>query len=171
MRRLFARSVVAGAALALFAGAPVAALGAPPADWSKVPTKSVSLFYPGQSSYQWLRSSEHKRAQKRTLKGEACISCHEGEEADLGQLIVSGERLEPHPIEGKQAVIDLAVQAAHDSDNLYFRFQWKTRNAFPGSAHPHWAFDGTAWMPSAGRGCTRRCGTRVSRQSMRTACR
>jgi hypothetical protein len=39
----------------------------------------------------------------------------------------------------------MAIQAAHDSDNLYFRYQWKTRNAFPGSAHPQWIFDGKDW--------------------------
>ena len=121
------------------------AMAAPPADWSGVPTKTLKLFYPGQSSYQWLRSSEHKRADKKTKKGDSCVSCHEDEEAELGQLIVSGKRLEPHPIKGKQAVIDLAVQAAHDADNLYYRLQWKTKNPYPGSAHPHWQYDGKAW--------------------------
>jgi hypothetical protein len=35
-----------------------AAFAADPAkiDWSKVPSASVMLFYPGQSSYQWLRN-------------------------------------------------------------------------------------------------------------------
>lgn len=113
--------------------------------WATVPAKTVRLFYPGQSSYQWLRSSEHKRAIKKTAQGDSCVSCHEDEEEEIGQLIVSGERLEPHPIAGKQAVIDLAVQAAHDKDNLYLRFQWKTRNPYPGTAHPHWRFDGKDW--------------------------
>ncbi len=130
---------------AVLAAGPAFAAEAPAIDWSNVPTKSVSLFYPGQSSYQWLRSKEHKRAFRKTEQGDSCISCHEGEEAEIGELIVSGERLEPHPIDGKQAVIDLAVQAAHDAENLYMRFQWKTRNAFPGTAHPHWRFDGTDW--------------------------
>jgi hypothetical protein len=145
MNWLIKTSVTTCAAVALLAGFALPALSAPPTDWSKIPTNEVKLFFPGQSSYQWLRSSEHKRAQKQTIKGESCISCHEGEEAEIGQLLVSGERLEPHPIDGKQAVIDLAVQAAHDSDNLYFRFQWKTLNSYPGSAHPHWRYDGKDW--------------------------
>lgn len=114
-------------------------------DWPNVPTKTLKLFFPGQSSYQWLRSPEHKRAYRKTEQGDSCISCHEGEEQEIGELIVSGDRLEPHPIDGKQAAIDLAVQAAHDDDNLYFRFQWKTRNPYPGTAHPHWRFDGDGW--------------------------
>ena len=138
-------SMLTAGVIAFAAALSGTALAQPPADWSQIPTKTVKLFYPGQSSYQWLRSSEHKRANRKTEKGDSCISCHEGEEIELGQLIVSGERLEPHPIKGKQAVIDLAVQSAHDNDNLYFRFQWKTKNPYPGSAHPHWQFDGKEW--------------------------
>jgi hypothetical protein len=118
---------------------------APPSDWSAIPTKTLKLFFPGQSSYQWLRSPEHKRAFRKTMQGDSCVSCHEDEEEELGQTMVSGDRLEPHPIDGKQAVIALATQAAHDSENLYLRFQWKTRNSFAGTAHPHWRFDGNDW--------------------------
>jgi len=114
-------------------------------NWSSIDAKEVKLFFPGQSSYQWLRSKEHKRADKKTWQGDSCVSCHEDEEEELGKMMVSGERLEPHPIAGKPAVIKLAVQAAHDDKNLYLRFQWKTRNAFPGTAHPHWRFDGKDW--------------------------
>jgi ethylbenzene dehydrogenase len=131
--------------LAMFATGPTFAADSATVEWSNVPTKTITLFYPGQSSYQWLRSPEHKRANRKTQKGEACVACHEGEEKEIGDLIVSGERLEPHPIEGKQGTVDLAVQAAHDSDNLYLRFQWKTHNPFPGTAHPHWRYDGKDW--------------------------
>lgn len=79
------------------------------------------------------------------LKGDACASCHEGEEAARGQAIVMGEKLEPHPIAGKQATVDLNVQAACDGENACFRFQWKTHNDFPGTAHPLWRFDGKDW--------------------------
>jgi len=118
---------------------------AQPSDWSAIPTKTLSLFFPGQSSYQWLRSPEHKRAFKKTMQGDSCVSCHEDEEEELGQMMVSGDRMERHPIDGKQAVNELATQAAHDSENLYLRFQWKTRNSFAGTAHPHWRFDGKDW--------------------------
>jgi len=132
-----------GMAFSIFATA--TAWSTPPAGWSEIPTTTVKLFYPGQSSYQWLRGPGHKRAYKKVIEGDSCVSCHEGEEADMGGVIVSGEKLEPHPIEGKQAVIDLDVQAAYDGEDAYFRFQWKTRNDFPGIAHPHWRFDGQDW--------------------------
>jgi hypothetical protein len=111
---LFVGGPTHAAILALIVAWPATAVSTPPQEWSKVPAKNVKLFYPGQSSYQWLRSPAHKRAYKKTIAGDSCISCHEGEEQEIGKLIVSGKRLEPHPIAGKQAVIDLAVQAAHD---------------------------------------------------------
>ena len=37
--------------LSAFLSGPLAA--ASPADWSKVPTETVKLFYPGQGGYQW----------------------------------------------------------------------------------------------------------------------
>ncbi|MDO8607948.1 MAG: ethylbenzene dehydrogenase-related protein [Phaeospirillum sp.] len=119
-------------------------------DWSKVPVKSVKLFYPGQSSSQWLRSTEHKQGNKQVPAGRACVSCHENDETDIGNVVVKGGRLEPNPIPGKQGTIDLAVQAAYDSKNAYLRFQWKTRNPHPGDAHPYLRFNGKEWKSYGG---------------------
>jgi hypothetical protein len=115
-------------------------------DWSDVSIKTVTLFYPGQSSYQWLRSSDHKRAYKKTAQGEACLSCHEGEEAEIGNLIAAGERLEPNPIPGKQGVKDLGVQAVHDSEYVYFRFQWESQLDREGRMHNMIRYDGSEWQ-------------------------
>ncbi len=130
---------------ALFAGSSVVTYAAAPANWSGVPVTTIKLFYPGQSSYEWLHSKDHKRADKKVAKGDSCISCHEGEEQEIGELIVSGERLEPTPVKGKQPTIDLAMQIAYDDDNAYLRAQWKTRNAYPGDAHPFSRFNGKEW--------------------------
>jgi hypothetical protein len=134
-----------GAALA-FAGGLSGPVSAAAPDWSTVPETTVELFYPGQSSYDWLLGPEHKKGGNRAVaEGEGCVDCHEGEQADIGELIVSGERLEPAPIEGKHGTIDLAVQAAYDADNLYFRFQWPTQMDRPGQMHDYIRFDGSQW--------------------------
>jgi hypothetical protein len=75
--------------------AAVPALGADPAtiDWSKIPVVSVTLFYPGQSSYEWLRTSNHPGAQP-VSQGMACKNCHTGTEKTLGDKIVKGGSLE-----------------------------------------------------------------------------
>ncbi len=130
--------------VALTAG-PASGLDPGAIDWSQVPTKDVTLFFPGESSYQWLRSAEHTNAQKETIEGQSCTSCHAGEEAELGAKLVQEGPLEPTPIPGKNGVLNLAVQAAHDADNLYFRFQWKTNMDREGRMHNMVRYDGSEW--------------------------
>ena len=50
------------------------ALAADPAkiDWGRIPVVTVPLFYPGQSSYEWLLSDAHKGAAKEMRRGDAC---------------------------------------------------------------------------------------------------
>ena len=125
------------------------ALAADPAgiDWSKISATTVTLFYPGQSSYEWLRSDAHKGANKEVARGDACVSCHDEKDAekDMGEKIVKGGPLEPAPIKGKSGYKDLSVQAAYDAKNLYLRYEWKTDNPYPGTEHQYLRFDGKDW--------------------------
>lgn len=125
------------------------AIAADPAkiNWTKIPTIKVPLFYPGQSTYEWLRSDAHKNAAKEVKRGDACMSCHDEKDAekDIGEKIVKGGRLEPTPIPGKSGYKELKVQAAYDSKNAYLRFQWKTDNPYPGTEHQYLRFDGKEW--------------------------
>lgn len=116
-------------------------------DWNKIATHDVHLFYPGQSTYEWLRSDAHKGASKEVLRGDSCVSCHdeEGAEQDLGNKLVKAGRLEPTPVAGKNGYIKLKVQAAYDDKNAYLRFQWKTNNPYPGTEHQYLRFDGKEW--------------------------
>lgn len=129
---------------AMAAGLSVPALAASPSDWSAIPTKTVTLFYPGQSTFQWLRTDEHPGS-KLVAKGKPCTTCHKGKEARMGENLVVENRLEPMPVKGKNGVIELGVQIAYDDENAYFRFQWKTLNDYPGYAHPYQRFDGKEW--------------------------
>ncbi len=143
---MFSRHCAALGLLALcLLGWPGSPQGAPPAEWSQIPTHTVKLFYPGNGGYQWLRDPDHKRAYKQVLEGESCTGCHEGEEQDIGDLIVSGKRLEPDPIPGKKGSLDLHVQVAYDADNAYFRFQWDTQMDRPGRMHNYMRYDGEKW--------------------------
>ena len=115
-------------------------------DWAKVPASTVTLFYPGQSSYEWLRN-DHKggKGAKAVQGGTTCIKCHEGEEKALGDKLVAAGPLEPMPVKGKNGSVDLKVQVAYDAKDAYFRFQWKTLNAYPGTEHQYLRFDGKEW--------------------------
>lgn len=115
-------------------------------DWKGVPTTTITLFYPAQSSYQWVRSANHPGSSV-VATGGACVTCHKGQEEKLGNKLVKANALEPTPVDGKNGVIQLSFQVAYDSQNAYFRAQWKTRNPYPGEAHPFVRFDGKEWKP------------------------
>lgn len=135
-----------GLIIGLTALAAAPALAADPAtiEWAKVPVANVTLFYPGQSSYEWLRTSDHPGS-KSVSDGQACTTCHTGMEQKLGDKNVKGGALEPTPVKGKNGTVDLKFQAAYDAKNAYLRFQWKTLNAFPGTEHQYLRFDGKEW--------------------------
>jgi hypothetical protein len=77
--------------------------------------------------------------------GGACLTCHNGAEEKLGKKSVTAKPLEPTPVAGKNGVIQLNLQVAHDNENAYLRAQWKTRNPHPGEAHPFVRFNGKEW--------------------------
>jgi cytochrome c-type protein NapC len=111
--------------------APAASSAGSNIDWSSIEPAEITLFYPGQASLEWvLKGSDHggKRAFEQ---GDRCFECHEDEEVDIGKKIVSGEKVEPTPIPGKRGSILVNVQAAHDADNLYMRFQWEDAKHAP----------------------------------------
>jgi cytochrome c-type protein NapC len=94
-------------------------------DWTGVETVDIPLFFPGQSSYEWIQTGkDHGGARAFLRGGDRCSTCHAKETKDMGAKIVSGQKLETTPIPGKRAFIDLKVQAAHDGTNLLLRFQW-----------------------------------------------
>jgi hypothetical protein len=102
-----------------------AALAAPPADWAKVPGRTVTVFYPGVSPIEWIVNGVEHSGARGLREGDSCAACHEKELADMGKKMVTGQKLEPRVIKGKAASIDVNVQAAHDGANLYLRFTWK----------------------------------------------
>lgn len=133
MTALFSKTMTglaAAVALGLFMTAPASAGDI---DWDNVEGKEIVLFYPGQGSWEWaLTQSDHSGA-KKFRQGKNCAECHEGEEADMGNLIVSGKKLEPQPIERKRGFIPVNVKVAHDGENFYMRLEWTEQgmNGFP----------------------------------------
>ena len=130
--------------LSAIVAAPAMAADAASIDWSKISATTVPLFYPGQSSYEWLRSASHPGAQF-VQDGKACTTCHTGKEKAMGDKLVKAGPLEPMPVKGKNGTMDLKFQAAYDAKNAYLRYQWKTLNPYPGSEHQYLRFDGKEW--------------------------
>ena len=93
-------------------------------NWTGVEAADIVLFFPGQASMEWVMKGSDHGGKRAFMTGDRCFDCHEEEEIDIGEAIVSGEKLEPTPIPGKRGGIKMKVQAAHDAKNLYMRFQW-----------------------------------------------
>ncbi|NIZ63182.1 cytochrome C552 [Sedimentitalea sp. CY04] len=99
-------------------------------DWTTVASTDLTMFYPGQASFEWVQNGkQHGGARPLTKGGDQCTTCHAAELEAIGTKIVAGgggknDELEPTPIPGKRGIINATVQAAHDADNLYVRMQW-----------------------------------------------
>jgi hypothetical protein len=93
-------------------------------DWGAVEGQEVILFYPGQSSWEWALTQADHSGNEKFRQGRDCKDCHGGEEKAIGNLIVSGEKLESDPIEGERGWIPLMVKMAHDAEKLYVRLEW-----------------------------------------------
>ena len=103
-------------------------------DWSSAPSREITLFYPGQSSMEWmLTGKDHGGARPFIKLGDRCFICHDKEADKMGQKIVTGEKLEPEAtlIPDKRGSIPVSVQAMHDDENLYMRFEWENSEHTP----------------------------------------
>ena len=103
-------------------------------DWSSVPSREITLFYPGQSSMEWILNGKYHGGARPFVKmGDRCTTCHDKETDSMGEKIVTGEKLEPKEtlIPGKRGSIPVTVQASHDADNLYMRFEWENSDHNP----------------------------------------
>ena len=97
-------------------------------DWSNVESKTITLFYPGQSSWEWILTQSDHSGAKNFRKGKSCRECHEGEEQEMGNIIVVGGDLEPTPIAGMRGSIDITVKTANDASRLYILLAWQEAN-------------------------------------------
>lgn len=101
-------------------------------DWSKVPQRKITLFYPGQASLEWvMNKSNHSAVPDIVNKKRTCAQCHAGDANEIGDAIVAGKPvgssrtvLEPTPPADKVGSIPVTFQATHDDSKIYFRFEW-----------------------------------------------
>lgn len=94
-------------------------------DWDAVASTDLTLFYPGQASFEWVQNGGlHGGARPFTKGGDQCTTCHANELDTIGKKIVAGGELEPAPIPGKRGIINATLQASHDDETAYFRLQW-----------------------------------------------
>ena len=101
-------------------------------DWAKANSREITIFYPGQTSIEWIQNGrDHGGARPFTKGGDRCVTCHDKETADMGAKIVSGEKAEDTPIAGKRGSIPVTVDTTYDAEFLYMRFSWADGDHVP----------------------------------------
>ncbi len=100
-------------------------------DWADVPDREITIFYPGQASMEWIFKGTEHGGKLPFKAGDRCVECHDKETADMGLKIVTGEKLETQVIPDKRGSIAVTVQAAHDDEYLYMRYQWQDTSHTP----------------------------------------
>ncbi len=94
-------------------------------DWSKASNTEITIFYPGETSMEWiLNGRDHGGNRAFEKGGDRCTTCHENEIVDMGEKMVTGEKAETSPIPGKRGSIPVKINTAHDGEYLYMRFSW-----------------------------------------------
>lgn len=101
-------------------------------NWSKVPSTKVPVFYPGQSGLEWVLTKKDHSASNQILdKKRACVKCHDTDATEIGDKIAAGkpvgnlrQPLDTAVPKGKAGSIPVTVQAAHDGNKIYLRFEW-----------------------------------------------
>ena len=135
IKKAVADALAAASGGAAVGGSTAASSGVSGPDWSDVPAREINVFYPGQASMEWaLTGKNHGGARAFTKGGDRCFDCHDNEALDMGPRIVGGKHEnieEPTVIPGKRGSFPVQVQAAHDKDNLYLRFQWEAGDHAP----------------------------------------
>jgi cytochrome c-type protein NapC len=94
-------------------------------DWSSIEAHEITLFYPGQTSMEWMLKGSDHGGKRAFVTGDRCFDCHEDEEVDIGDLMVTGEKAEESPMPDKRGSILVNLKAAYDAENLYMWFQWE----------------------------------------------
>lgn len=95
-------------------------------DWDQAATAEFKLFLPGHASWEWLLiPTDHGSSPARRMReNRPCLSCHQGEEAVIGNVVASGERLEPDPIGNMPGSLELRVEGLVADDHLHLRLSW-----------------------------------------------
>ena len=101
-------------------------------NWNNASKRDITIFYPGETSIEWvLNGRDHGGARPFSKGEERCVTCHDAETADMGQKLVTGEKAESTPIPGKRGSIPVKVESSHDGEFLYMRFSWEDTKHVP----------------------------------------
>lgn len=99
-------------------------------DWSAAKAADIAVFFPGETSLEWMYSKRsHNGAARYKKRSKNCGECHKGDEVSYGPLIVKGKDTESTPLGGRRGHAVVKAQAANDGTNLHIRLEWPKADA------------------------------------------
>jgi len=122
-------------------------------DWSSVPVKEVTLFYPGKASWEKILMSEFHGGAKGVRSKATCQSCHRGDESQLGENIANDNESVFYSPSNTDFQLKVSLRIAVENEAIHFRVD------LPASAEGRLSLmlDNDAYMHSALSGCWSSC--------------
>ncbi len=105
-------------------------------DWESINPATITMFYPGMTSMEFLVSDDHRLGGRNIKKGKKnCRRCHLSKKGELDLMadeIAAGTAMmkrsrkpfEDKPIKGKKGTLLASIKAAYDSEYIYMRLSW-----------------------------------------------
>ncbi len=94
-------------------------------DWQAIPAQELTLFHPGQISWEWLLTPADHPGASGIRGGNTCRTCHEGQQADIGTSLAKADGAVTN---SPPASLTLKVQTARDRQRFYLRASWPVRS-------------------------------------------
>ncbi len=105
-------------------------------DWDSINPSTITMFYPGMTSMEFLISDDHRLGGRNIKKGKKnCRRCHLSKKGELdlkadeiaagtAKMKRSRKPFEDKPLNGKKGVLLASIKAAYDSEYIYLRLSW-----------------------------------------------
>ncbi len=123
-------------------------------DWQAVPQQELTLFHPGQVSWEWLLTPADHPGASGIRGGSTCRTCHEGQQADIGTSLAKADGAVTNP---PPASLTLRVQTAWDQKRFYLRASWPVRGTADKSSRFTMMFDDGQVTEATRAGCWGAC--------------
>jgi cytochrome c-type protein NapC len=105
-------------------------------DWKSIRPTTITMFYPGMASMEFLISDDHRLGGRNIKQGKKnCRRCHLSKKGELdlkADEIASGtakmkrsrKLFEDHPIKNKKGVLLASIKTAYDREYIYMLLSW-----------------------------------------------
>lgn len=102
-------------------GAMMVATAAHAVDWSVTASKEITLFFPGQASWERILMSDFHDGAQGVRSRKTCQSCHGGDELEIGNDIAKDADNIFHALSDGPTSLNAGLQIAVEDERIYFK--------------------------------------------------